>query len=79
LDTSRARKVYIKFNNKALISFIGSVKLDILVSRVIFYIINMLTPFLFYLRDIDKLKVKLYNIYNKLVSAFKVYILVYRK
>ncbi|KAH8892691.1 hypothetical protein GQ53DRAFT_646741, partial [Thozetella sp. PMI_491] len=79
LDTSRAREVYIKFSSKTLISFIRSIKLDIPVSQVIFYIVNILTPFLLYLKDIDKLRIKLYNIYNKLVSTFRVYVLVYRK
>ncbi|KAH8878603.1 hypothetical protein GQ53DRAFT_673809, partial [Thozetella sp. PMI_491] len=58
---------------------IGSIKLDILINWVMFYIVDVLTSFLFYLRDIDKLRVELYNMCNKLVSAFRVYVLVYRK
>ncbi|KAH8901104.1 hypothetical protein GQ53DRAFT_631879, partial [Thozetella sp. PMI_491] len=79
LDTSRAREVYIKFSSRASISSIGSVELDMPVSRVIFYVVDMLTPFLLCLRDMDKLRVELYNMCNKLVSISGVYMLVYRK
>ena len=79
LDVSKVGKAYIKFGNGAFISSIGSVNIDIPVSRVTFYIVNALTPFLLYLRDIDKLRIKLHNVCNEFVSAFRVYVLVYRK
>ncbi len=41
-----------------------------------FYIVDLFILFFFYLKDINKLGIKFYNVYNKLVNAFSVYILV---
>ncbi|KAF1973278.1 hypothetical protein BU23DRAFT_430493, partial [Bimuria novae-zelandiae CBS 107.79] len=45
---------------------INTIKIDI--RLIIFYIINIPTPFLFYLKDIDNLGVYFNNITNKLVK-----------
>jgi len=56
----------IRFSKGTAIS-LGIIRVKTPLGYIIFYIIPTNTPFLFYIRDIDKLGVKLNNLKNILV------------
>jgi len=56
----------IYFGKGTMISF-SIIRVQTPLGYITFYIISINTPFLFYIRDIDKLGVKLNNLKNMLV------------
>ena len=57
--------------------FIGFIHVQILAGRVEFYIVNIDTPFLLYLADIDRLKLYYNNIKDVLILTTKEYLVIY--
>jgi len=53
--------------SKGIIISLGTIKVQTPLGYITFYIIPANTPFLFYIRDMDKLGVKLNNLKNMLV------------
>ena len=71
-----------RFGNNNLIAVISVLTIAMLVKIIIFYVIPVDTPFLFCLRDMDKLRVYLNNIRNEFVKQTingKKHIKVFRK
>ena len=64
LDTTHANKATICFGSQMLLSLIGIVQVSIPIDTTNFYVINIPTLFLFYLKDIDTLGIYLNNITN---------------
>ena len=60
--------VSVRFSNSNLIAVISVLTITTLVRIITFYIIPVNTPFLFYLRDMDKLRVYFDNTCNKLIK-----------
>jgi hypothetical protein len=52
--------------------FIDIIQVSTPLGNIIFYVLPTNTPFLYYLQDIDRIKVKLDNIQNMLVQGKKV-------
>lgn len=67
LDTTRANEATICFRNRIFLNFICIVRVDTSVATANFYVVDTLTSFLFYLKDIDILGVYLNNIINELI------------
>ncbi|KAL0939184.1 uncharacterized protein CTRU02_205794 [Colletotrichum truncatum] len=67
LNTKAASSVIIKFGNRILLESIRTTKVLTLFRSVKFYVIKTNTPFLIYLRDIDRLKVYFNNVTNTLI------------
>ncbi|KAK1460465.1 hypothetical protein CCUS01_08983, partial [Colletotrichum cuscutae] len=66
------------FGNSELIRLLKSIAVSTLFSNITFYILLTNTPFLYYLRDIDKLRVYFNNINNLLVKGDNI-VLIIRK
>ncbi|KAI3535465.1 hypothetical protein CSPX01_11419, partial [Colletotrichum filicis] len=73
-----ASKVSIRFSNNKLIKLLRSIVISTLFSNITFYILLINTPFLYYLRDINKLGVYFNNINNLLIKK-NIIILIIRK
>ncbi|KAK1991435.1 hypothetical protein LX36DRAFT_590442, partial [Colletotrichum falcatum] len=69
LDTLRASKVGIYFSSRELFKLIRVIKVPTPLGKLTFYVITIDTPFLLYLKDIDKYNVIFYNIINLLVKS----------
>jgi hypothetical protein len=67
IDTSRIRAINVQFGIGSTAS-IKSVIVKTLISPVNFYVVNMDTPFLLCLADIDKLQVYYNNVIDTLIS-----------
>ncbi|UQC77238.1 uncharacterized protein CLUP02_02705, partial [Colletotrichum lupini] len=78
LNTSRAGKVSIRFSNNKPIRLLRSTVVNTLFSNITFYVLLINTPFLYYLRDINKLRVYFNNINNLLIKR-DIIILIIRK
>ena len=61
-----AGQYIIQFSKGTVIS-LGIIRVKTPLGYIIFYIIPANTPFLFYIRDIDKLGIKLNNLKNILI------------
>ena len=61
IDISIAGNHKIRFGKKEAIS-ISTIQVSILLGNIIFYMLPTNTSFLYYLQDIDRIKVKLNNI-----------------
>jgi len=61
-----AGQYIIRFSKGTIIS-LSTIKVQIPLGYITFYIIPANTPFLFYIQDIDKLGVKLNNLKNMLI------------
>ena len=57
-------------------NFIGSIYVQTLAGRVEFYIINIDTPFLLYLADMDRLKLYYNNVKDVLILTIKEYLVI---
>ncbi|KAI3546839.1 hypothetical protein CSPX01_04081, partial [Colletotrichum filicis] len=68
-NTSRASKVSIRFNNSEPVRLLRFIVINTLFSNITFYILLTNTPFLYYLRDINKLRVYFNNINNLLIKG----------
>ncbi|UQC82969.1 uncharacterized protein CLUP02_08459, partial [Colletotrichum lupini] len=78
LDISRAGEVSIRFGNGELIRLLRFTVVSTLFSNITFYVLLTNTPFLYYLRDIDKLRIYFNNINNLLVKG-DIIVLIIRK
>ncbi|KAI3542146.1 hypothetical protein CSPX01_07138, partial [Colletotrichum filicis] len=66
------------FSNNKLIKLLKSIVISTLFNNIIFYILLTNTPFLYYLKDINKLRIYFNNINNLLVKG-DIIILIIRK
>lgn len=66
-DTTYVNKTTICFGDRTLLSFISTIKIDILTGITNFYIIDTSISFLLYLKKIDILSIYLNNITNQLI------------
>ncbi|KAI3538766.1 hypothetical protein CSPX01_09302, partial [Colletotrichum filicis] len=78
LNTSRASKISISFNNNKLIKLLRSTVISTLFSNITFYILLINTPFLYYLKDINKLGVYFNNINNLLIKGDIIVLIIYK-
>ncbi|KAI3552644.1 hypothetical protein CSPX01_00393, partial [Colletotrichum filicis] len=60
--------ISIRFSNSEPVRSLRSTVINTLFSNIIFYILLINTPFLYYLKDIDKLGVYFNNINNLLIN-----------
>lgn len=75
LNTTRTNKATIYFENKIFLSFICIIRVDIPIGTVNFYVVDTPILFLFYLKDIDILRVYLNNIImNLFLKMIKVFL-----
>ncbi|KAI3528711.1 hypothetical protein CSPX01_16025, partial [Colletotrichum filicis] len=77
-NTSRASEVGIRFNNNELIRLLGFIIINTLFSNITFYILLTNTPFLYYLRDINKLRIYFNNINNLLIKGDVIVFIIYK-
>ncbi|KAI3551276.1 hypothetical protein CSPX01_01193, partial [Colletotrichum filicis] len=66
------------FNNSELIKSLRSIIVNTLFSNITFYILLINTPFLYYLRDINKLGVYFNNINNLLIKGDVIVLIIYK-
>ncbi|KAI3527297.1 hypothetical protein CSPX01_17083, partial [Colletotrichum filicis] len=66
------------FSNSKPIRLLKSTIINTLFSNIIFYILLINTPFLYYLRDINKLRVYFNNINNLLVKGDVIVLIIYK-
>ncbi|KAI3530029.1 hypothetical protein CSPX01_15111, partial [Colletotrichum filicis] len=66
------------FSNNKFIKLLGFTVINTLFSNITFYILLINTPFLYYLRDIDKLGVYFNNINNLLVKGDIIVLIIYK-
>ncbi|UQC80359.1 uncharacterized protein CLUP02_05842, partial [Colletotrichum lupini] len=66
------------FSNNELIKLLRSIVINTLFNNIIFYILLINTPFLYYLRDIDKLRVYFNNINNLLIKRDIIILIIYK-
>ncbi|KAI3540512.1 hypothetical protein CSPX01_08174, partial [Colletotrichum filicis] len=78
LNTPRVSKVSIRFNNNKPIRLLKSTVINTLFSNITFYILLINTPFLYYLRNINKLRVYFNNINNLLIKGDIIVFIIYK-
>ncbi|KAI3535545.1 hypothetical protein CSPX01_11361, partial [Colletotrichum filicis] len=78
LNTFRTSEVGIRFSNNKPVKSLGSIVINTLFSNITFYILLTNTPFLYYLRDINKLRVYFNNINNLLVKGDVIILIIYK-
>ncbi|KAI3539282.1 hypothetical protein CSPX01_08945, partial [Colletotrichum filicis] len=78
LNTSKANKISIRFSNNKPIKSLGSIIISTLFSNITFYILLINTPFLYYLRDINKLGIYFNNINNLLIKRDIIVLIIYK-
>ncbi|KAI3539028.1 hypothetical protein CSPX01_09155, partial [Colletotrichum filicis] len=78
LNTSRASKVSIRFSNNKLIKSLRSIVVSTLFSNITFYILLTNTPFLYYLKNINKLRIYFNNINNLLIKRDVIVLIIYK-
>ncbi|KAI3545152.1 hypothetical protein CSPX01_05102, partial [Colletotrichum filicis] len=61
--------VSIRFSNNKLVKLLGFIVINTLFNNITFYILLTNTPFLYYLRNINKLGVYFNNINNLLIKG----------
>ncbi|UQC87931.1 uncharacterized protein CLUP02_13452, partial [Colletotrichum lupini] len=66
------------FSNSKPVRLLRSIVVSTLFSNITFYILLTNTPFLYYLRDIDKLGVHFNNINNLLVKGDIIVLIIYQ-
>ncbi|KAI3542160.1 hypothetical protein CSPX01_07152, partial [Colletotrichum filicis] len=66
------------FNNNKLIKSLRSIVINTLFNNIIFYVLLTNTPFLYYLRDINKLRVYFNNINNLLIKGDVIILIIYK-
>ncbi|KAI3547891.1 hypothetical protein CSPX01_03468, partial [Colletotrichum filicis] len=77
-NTFRTSEVGIRFSNNKPVKSLGFIVINTLFSNITFYVLLTNTPFLYYLRDINKLRVYFNNINNLLIKR-DVIVLIIRK
>ncbi|KAI3550919.1 hypothetical protein CSPX01_01414, partial [Colletotrichum filicis] len=77
-NTSRANKVSIRFSNNKPIKLLRSIVISTLFSNITFYILLINTLFLYYLRDINKLRIYFNNINNLLIKGDIIVLIIYK-
>ncbi|KAI3547246.1 hypothetical protein CSPX01_03683, partial [Colletotrichum filicis] len=66
------------FGNSEPVKLLGFIVISTLFSNITFYILLTNTPFLYYLRDINKLRVYFNNINNLLVKGDVIVLIIYK-
>ncbi|KAI3544851.1 hypothetical protein CSPX01_05370, partial [Colletotrichum filicis] len=66
------------FSNSEPVRLLGSIVINTLFSNITFYILLTNTPFLYYLRDINKLRVYFNNINNLLIKGDIIVLIIYK-
>ncbi|KAI3528708.1 hypothetical protein CSPX01_16022, partial [Colletotrichum filicis] len=66
------------FNNSELIKLLGFIVVSTLFSNITFYVLLTNTLFLYYLRDINKLRVYFNNINNLLIKGDIIILIIYK-
>ncbi|UQC77467.1 uncharacterized protein CLUP02_02935, partial [Colletotrichum lupini] len=66
------------FSNNKPIKLLRSTVISTLFSNIIFYVLLINTPFLYYLRDINKLRVYFNNINNLLIKRDIIVLIIYK-
>ncbi|KAI3547277.1 hypothetical protein CSPX01_03714, partial [Colletotrichum filicis] len=66
------------FGNSELIKSLRFIVINTLFSNIIFYILLTNTPFLYYLRNINKLRVYFNNINNLLIKRDIIVLIIYK-
>ncbi|UQC76523.1 uncharacterized protein CLUP02_18036, partial [Colletotrichum lupini] len=66
------------FNNSELIKLLRFIVISTLFSNITFYVLLINTPFLYYLRDINKLGVYFNNINNLLIKGNIIVLIIYK-
>ncbi|KAI3541970.1 hypothetical protein CSPX01_07197, partial [Colletotrichum filicis] len=66
------------FSNNKLIRLLRSIVINTLFNNITFYILLTNTPFLYYLRDINKLRVYFNNINNLLIKGDVIILIIYK-
>ncbi|KAI3544236.1 hypothetical protein CSPX01_05688, partial [Colletotrichum filicis] len=66
------------FSNSKLVRLLRSTIINTLFSNITFYILLINTPFLYYLRDINKLGVYFNNINNLLIKGDIIIFIIYK-
>ncbi|KAI3539031.1 hypothetical protein CSPX01_09158, partial [Colletotrichum filicis] len=77
-NTSRASKISIRFNNSELIKLLKFIIINTPFSNITFYILLTNTPFLYYLKDINKLRIYFNNINNLLIKGDIIVLIIYK-
>ncbi|KAI3537321.1 hypothetical protein CSPX01_10254, partial [Colletotrichum filicis] len=77
-NTFRASEISIRFNNNKLIKLLKFIVISTLFSNITFYVLLINTPFLYYLRDINKLGVYFNNINNLLIKGDIIILIIYK-
>ena len=72
VDLSRAGKHRIRFEKRDFITSQETVDVNTLLDIITFYVLSTNTLFLFYIKDMNAIGVKLYNLRNILVQKSKV-------
>ncbi|KAI3539313.1 hypothetical protein CSPX01_08976, partial [Colletotrichum filicis] len=66
------------FSNSEYIRLLRFIIINILFNNITFYVLLINTPFLYYLRNIDKLGVYFNNINNLLVKGDVIILIIYK-
>ncbi|KAI3538408.1 hypothetical protein CSPX01_09545, partial [Colletotrichum filicis] len=66
------------FNNSKPIKSLGFTVINTLFSNITFYILLTNTPFLYYLRNINKLRIYFNNINNLLIKGDVIVLIIYK-
>ncbi|UQC88291.1 uncharacterized protein CLUP02_13814, partial [Colletotrichum lupini] len=66
------------FNNNKPVRLLRSTVVSTLFNNITFYILLINTPFLYYLRDIDKLGIYFNNINNLLIKGDIIVLIIYK-
>ncbi|KAI3551226.1 hypothetical protein CSPX01_01143, partial [Colletotrichum filicis] len=77
-NTSRVSEVNIQFSNSEPVKSLRFIVISTLFSNITFYILLTNTPFLYYLRDINKLRVYFNNINNLLIKGDIIILIIYK-
>ncbi|UQC79429.1 uncharacterized protein CLUP02_04909, partial [Colletotrichum lupini] len=77
-NTSKTNKVSIRFSNNELIKLSKSIVISTSFSNITFYVLLTNTPFLYYLKDINKLRVYFNNINNLLIKGDIIVLIIYK-
>ncbi|KAI3547933.1 hypothetical protein CSPX01_03510, partial [Colletotrichum filicis] len=66
------------FSNSKPVRSLGFIVINTLFNNITFYILLINTPFLYYLRDINKLRVYFNNINNLLIKGDVIVFIIYK-
>lgn len=77
LDTTRGHQNNIKFGIGST-KLIGTVEINSLLGKVVFFVVNPNTPFLLSLYDMDRLKIYFNNLENVIVQGNKAYPIIHK-